>query len=154
MTGWELEARGAEELRNQVQASLARQAERPKLDVQMARAGQPVPLVGMTAYVAQVEFADGKLWIPSRHAGRPETGACRGALARRAAVDGVVSQEGAERAGGRVEADSVSAARPRAILPPSPGLQPPCCHDTTKRSCARQAKGLNWKRRRGVAQPG
>jgi len=30
------------------------------------RAGQPVPLDGMTAYVAQVEFADGKLWIPSR----------------------------------------------------------------------------------------
>jgi hypothetical protein len=28
------------------------------------RAGQPVPLDGMTAYVAQVEFADGKLWIP------------------------------------------------------------------------------------------
>jgi len=66
MTSWELEARGAEELRNQVQASLARQAERPKLDVQMAHAGQPVPLDGMTAYVAQVEFADGKLWIPSR----------------------------------------------------------------------------------------
>jgi hypothetical protein len=180
MTSWELEARrdrrhfksilearGAEELRNQVLASLARQSERPKLDVQMARtgratnieperevqfaflrlpdapveplaglarisgnqaraprievrnrsdrairhleigwilrdrqgreflagavpaevtlepggrariapetalrvserAGQPVPLDGMTAYVAQVEFADGKLWIPSR----------------------------------------------------------------------------------------
>jgi hypothetical protein len=30
------------------------------------RAGQPVPLDGMTAYVAQVEFSDGKLWIPSR----------------------------------------------------------------------------------------
>ena len=180
MTSWELEARrdrrhfksilearGAEELRNQVLASLARQSERPKLDVQMARtgratnveperevqfaflhlpdapvepmagmarisgnqaraprievrnrsdrairhleigwilrdrqgreflagavpaevtlepggrariapetalrvterAGQPVPLDGMTAYVAQVEFSDGKLWIPSR----------------------------------------------------------------------------------------
>jgi hypothetical protein len=30
------------------------------------RAGQPVPLDGMTGYVSQVEFTDGKLWIPSR----------------------------------------------------------------------------------------
>ncbi len=30
------------------------------------RSGQPVPLEGMTGYVAQVEFADGKLWVPSR----------------------------------------------------------------------------------------
>jgi hypothetical protein len=30
------------------------------------RAGQPVPIEGMTGFVAQVEYADGKLWIPSR----------------------------------------------------------------------------------------
>jgi len=36
-----LEARGAEQLRQDVLASLARQAERPRLDVQMARAGAP-----------------------------------------------------------------------------------------------------------------
>jgi hypothetical protein len=53
MTAWELEAqrdrkyfkgvleaRGAEELRKDVLASLARQAERPRLDVQMARGGR------------------------------------------------------------------------------------------------------------------
>ncbi|MBI4877818.1 MAG: hypothetical protein HY822_24565 [Acidobacteria bacterium] len=32
------------------------------------RAGQPVPLEGMTGFVSQVEFSDGKLWIPTRHA--------------------------------------------------------------------------------------
>ncbi len=30
------------------------------------RSGQPVPLEGMKGYVAQVEFTDGKLWVPSR----------------------------------------------------------------------------------------
>lgn len=32
------------------------------------RGGQPAPIEGMTGYVAQVEYADGKLWIPSRAA--------------------------------------------------------------------------------------
>ncbi len=31
-------------------------------------AGQPVDIAGMTAFVTQVEFADGTLWIPSRAA--------------------------------------------------------------------------------------
>jgi hypothetical protein len=32
------------------------------------RAGQPVPLEGVAGYVAQVEFADGRVWVPSRAA--------------------------------------------------------------------------------------
>jgi hypothetical protein len=32
------------------------------------RAGQPVALAGVTGYVAQVEFADGRVWVPSRAA--------------------------------------------------------------------------------------
>ena len=32
------------------------------------RAGQPVALDGVTGYVAQVEFADGRVWVPSRAA--------------------------------------------------------------------------------------
>jgi len=31
-----------------------------------ARDGQPLPVEGMTGFISQVEFADGKLWIPDR----------------------------------------------------------------------------------------
>jgi hypothetical protein len=30
--------------------------------------GEPVPIAGMTGFVSQVEFADGKIWIPNREA--------------------------------------------------------------------------------------
>ena len=48
-----LEARGAEGLRAEILASLARQAERPRLDVQMSRAGRATNL----ASERQVEFS-------------------------------------------------------------------------------------------------
>jgi len=30
--------------------------------------GEPVPIAGMTGFVSQVEFADGRIWIPNREA--------------------------------------------------------------------------------------
>lgn len=35
--------------------------------LRFSRAGRPVEIDGMTAYVNQVEFADGHVWVPSRH---------------------------------------------------------------------------------------
>jgi hypothetical protein len=29
-------------------------------------AGDPVPIAGMTGFVSQVEYADGKVWVPNR----------------------------------------------------------------------------------------
>lgn len=34
--------------------------------LKFSRAGRPVDIDSMTAYVSQVEFADGKVWVPSR----------------------------------------------------------------------------------------
>ena len=34
--------------------------------LKFSRAGRPVEIDGMTAYVSQVEFADGHVWVPSR----------------------------------------------------------------------------------------
>ncbi len=35
--------------------------------LKFSRSGRPVEIASMTAYVSQVEFADGKVWVPSRH---------------------------------------------------------------------------------------
>jgi hypothetical protein len=35
--------------------------------LKFSRAGRPVDIQGMTGYVSQVEFADGHVWVPSRH---------------------------------------------------------------------------------------
>src|SRR6185312_13706470 len=35
--------------------------------LKFSRAGRPVEIDSMTAYVSQVEFADGRVWVPSRH---------------------------------------------------------------------------------------
>lgn len=35
--------------------------------LKFSRAGHPVEIDSMTAYVSKVEFADGKVWVPSRH---------------------------------------------------------------------------------------
>ena len=35
--------------------------------LKFSRAGRPIEIDGMTAYVSQVEFADGHVWVPSRH---------------------------------------------------------------------------------------
>ncbi len=35
--------------------------------LRFSRAGRPIEIDGMTAYVSQVEFADGHVWVPSRH---------------------------------------------------------------------------------------
>ena len=34
--------------------------------LKFSRAGRPIEIEGMTAYVSQVEFADGHVWVPSR----------------------------------------------------------------------------------------
>src|SRR5580704_3680062 len=34
--------------------------------LRFSRSGRPVEIDGMTAYVSQVEFADGRVWVPSR----------------------------------------------------------------------------------------
>jgi hypothetical protein len=38
----------------------------PDTTLKFSRAGRPVEIQGMTGYVSQVEFADGKVWVPSR----------------------------------------------------------------------------------------
>jgi hypothetical protein len=35
--------------------------------LKFSRGGRPIEIDGMTAYVSQVEFADGHVWVPSRH---------------------------------------------------------------------------------------
>jgi hypothetical protein len=35
--------------------------------LKFSRSGRPIEIDGMTAYVSQVEFADGRVWVPSRH---------------------------------------------------------------------------------------
>jgi hypothetical protein len=34
--------------------------------MKLSRDGQPLDIRGMTGFVSQVEFADGKVWVPSR----------------------------------------------------------------------------------------
>ncbi len=34
--------------------------------LRFSRSGRPIEIDGMTAYVSQVEFADGRVWVPSR----------------------------------------------------------------------------------------
>jgi hypothetical protein len=34
--------------------------------LKFSRAGRPIEIDGMTAYVSEVEFADGHVWVPSR----------------------------------------------------------------------------------------
>lgn len=34
--------------------------------LRFSRGGRPIEIDGMTAYVSQVEFADGHVWVPSR----------------------------------------------------------------------------------------
>ena len=38
----------------------------PDTALKFSRTGKPVEIAGMTGFVSQVEFADGKVWIPSR----------------------------------------------------------------------------------------
>ncbi len=38
----------------------------PDTTLKFSRTGRPVEIQGMTGFVSQVEFADGKVWIPSR----------------------------------------------------------------------------------------
>jgi hypothetical protein len=38
----------------------------PDTTLKFSHAGHPVDIQGMTGYVSQVEFADGKVWVPSR----------------------------------------------------------------------------------------
>ncbi len=38
----------------------------PDTTLKFSRTGRPVEIQGMTGYVSQVEFADGKVWVPSR----------------------------------------------------------------------------------------
>jgi hypothetical protein len=38
----------------------------PDTTLKFSRTGQPVEIQGMTGFVSQVEFADGKVWVPSR----------------------------------------------------------------------------------------
>jgi hypothetical protein len=38
----------------------------PDATLKFSHAGRPVAIDGMTGFVTQVEFADGKVWVPSR----------------------------------------------------------------------------------------
>ena len=38
----------------------------PDTTLKFSRTGRPVQIQGMTGFVSQVEFADGKVWVPSR----------------------------------------------------------------------------------------
>jgi len=38
----------------------------PDATLKFSRDGRPVAIDGMTGFVSQVEFADGKVWVPSR----------------------------------------------------------------------------------------
>jgi len=38
----------------------------PDTTLKFSRTGKPVEIQGMTGFVSQVEFADGKVWVPSR----------------------------------------------------------------------------------------
>ncbi len=38
----------------------------PDAALKFSRTGRPVEIAGMTGFVSQVEFADGKVWVPSR----------------------------------------------------------------------------------------
>jgi hypothetical protein len=38
----------------------------PDTSLKFSRTGKPVEIAGMTGFVSQVEFADGKVWVPSR----------------------------------------------------------------------------------------
>jgi len=38
----------------------------PDTTLKFSRTGRPVDITGMTGFVSQVEFADGKVWVPSR----------------------------------------------------------------------------------------
>jgi hypothetical protein len=38
----------------------------PDAGLRFSKAGKPVEVLGMTGFVKQVEFADGKVWVPSR----------------------------------------------------------------------------------------
>jgi hypothetical protein len=38
----------------------------PDTALRFTRTGRPVEIAGMTGFVSQVEFADGKVWVPSR----------------------------------------------------------------------------------------
>lgn len=38
----------------------------PDTTLRFSRTGRPVEIAGMTGFVSQVEFADGKVWVPSR----------------------------------------------------------------------------------------
>jgi hypothetical protein len=38
----------------------------PDTSMTFSRSGRPVEIQGMTGFVSQVEFADGKVWVPSR----------------------------------------------------------------------------------------
>ena len=38
----------------------------PDTTMRFSRGGKPVEVTGMTGYVSQVEFTDGKVWVPSR----------------------------------------------------------------------------------------
>jgi len=38
----------------------------PDTTLKFSRTGRPVAIAGMTGFVSQVEFADGKVWVPSR----------------------------------------------------------------------------------------
>ena len=38
----------------------------PDTTLKFSRTGRPVEIQGMTGFVSQVEFADGKVWVPSR----------------------------------------------------------------------------------------
>ena len=38
----------------------------PDTALKFSRTGKPVEIAGMTGFVSQVEFADGKVWVPSR----------------------------------------------------------------------------------------
>jgi hypothetical protein len=40
----------------------------PDTALRFSRAGRPVEIQGMTGFVSQVEYADGKVWVPSRDA--------------------------------------------------------------------------------------
>jgi hypothetical protein len=40
----------------------------PDTSLRFSRTGRPVEIQGMTGFVSQVEYADGKVWVPSRDA--------------------------------------------------------------------------------------
>jgi len=40
----------------------------PDTILKFSRTGRPVEIESMTGFVSQVEFADGKVWVPSREA--------------------------------------------------------------------------------------